>query len=209
MHWARLRKPEDWGVEPVPPEKRNLRALDLGVLWFNLGVGLLVLYAGTFITGYGFGLIPLTLIVVAGSVSGSVLLAGAGTIGTRHGVPTMVSLRPIFGRRGSFAPTVLNAIQLFGWTSREIWVMSVAASALSGAFLGPFTGVFWALVFGAFCGLLAWGGPMVVVKAWLERMGLWLVLVGAGWITYRLATSPSIPSALPLWGGDWTKAAST
>lgn len=73
-------------------------------------MGLLVLYAGTFITGYGFGLIPLTLIVVAGSVIGSVMLAGAGTIGTRHGVPTMVSLRPIFGRRGSFAPTVLNAI---------------------------------------------------------------------------------------------------
>ncbi len=206
MRWGWLRKPEDWGITPVPPEKRNLRAVDLGVLWFNLGVGLLVLYAGTFITGYGFGLIPLAVLVVLGSVVGSVLLAGAGTIGARHGVPTMVSLRPIFGRTGSFVPTVLNAVQLFGWTALEIWVMSVAATALSGPFLGIGTGVFWVVLFGAFCGLLAWGGPLVVVKDWLERVGLWLVLLGAGWITYRLATSPSGASSLPLWGGDWTKA---
>ncbi len=206
MPFEGLRKPQDWGIDPVPPDKRNLRTLDLGVLWFNLGVGLLVLYAGTFITGYGFGLVPLLGIVVAGSVIGSVLLAGAGTLGTRQGVPTMVSLRPIFGRRGSFAPTVLNAVQLFGWTALEIWVMSVAASALSGPFLGPVTGAFWVVLFGAFCGLLAWGGPMVVVKDWLERIGLWLVLLGAGWITFRLATNASVGPVLPLWGGDWTKA---
>ena len=205
MRWGWLRKPEDWGVNPVPPEKRNLRAIDLGVLWFNLGVGLLVLYAGSFIAGFGFGLVPLAGLVVLGSVLGSVLLAGAGTIGTRHGVPTMVSLRPIFGRSGSFVPTILNAAQLFGWTALEIWVMSVAATALSGTFLGAFTGVFWVLVFGAFCGLLAWGGPMVVVKDWLERVGLWLVLLGAGWITYRLVTAPTA-ALVPLWGGDWTKA---
>ncbi len=206
MPFEGLRKPQDWGIDPVPREKRNLRAIDVGVLWFNLGVGLLVLYAGTFITYYGFGLLPLLAIVLAGSVIGSVFLAGAGTIGTRYGVPTMVSLRPIFGRRGSFVPTVLNAVQLFGWTALEVWVMSVAASALSGPFLGTFTGVFWVVLFGAFCGLLAWGGPMVVVKDWLERIGLWLVLLGAGWITFRLATAPAAGAALPLWGGAWTKA---
>ena len=201
-----LRKPQDWGIDPVPEAKRDLRAMDLGVLWFNLGVGLLVLYAGTLITSYGFGLVPLLAIVLAGSVLGSVLLAGAGSIGTRYGVPTMVSLRPIFGRRGSWVPTALNAAQLFGWTALEIWVMSVAASALSGPFLGPFTGVFWVAVFGVFCGLLAWGGPLVVVKDWLERIGLWLVLAGAGWITFRLVTASGGLAALPLWGGDWTKA---
>ncbi len=205
MRLAGLRKPQDWGIEPVPREKRNLRSVDLAVLWFNLGVGLLVLYAGTFITGYGFGILPLLLIVVAGSVVGSLLLAGAGSLGTLYGVPTMVSLRPIFGRRGSFVPTILNAAQLFGWTALEIWVMSVAATALSGPFLGPITGAFWVVLFGAFCGLLAWGGPMLVVKDWLERIGLWLVLLGAGWITYRLATTPA-GAGLPLWGGDWTKA---
>jgi len=190
----------------VPPEKRNLRTIDLGVLWFNLGAGLLVLYAGTLITYYGFGLVPLLAIIGAGSILGSVLLAGAGSIGARYGVPTMVSLRPIFGRRGSFVPTALNAAQLFGWTALEIWVMSVAASALSGPFLGPLTGVFWVVVFGAFCGLLAWGGPLVVVKDWLERIGLWLVLAGAGWITFRLATASGAIGSLPLWGGGWTKA---
>jgi putative hydroxymethylpyrimidine transporter CytX len=206
MRFSGFRKPQDWGIDPVPAEKRNLRTIDLGVLWFNLGAGLLVLYAGTLITYFGFGLVPLLAIIVAGSVLGSVLLAGAGSIGTRYGVPTMVSLRPIFGRRGSFVPTILNAAQLFGWTALEIWVMSVAASALSGPFLGSLTGVFWVVVFGVFCGLLAWGGPLVVVKDWLERIGLWLVLAGAGWITYLLVSLGGGAGSLPLWGGDWTKA---
>ncbi len=201
-----LRKPVDWGVRPVPEAKRDLRTVDLGVLWFNLGVGLLVLVAGTFLAGFGFGLIPLAVLVVVGSVVGSVLLAGAGTIGTRHGVPTMVSLRPVFGRRGSFVPTLLNAAQLFGWTALEIWVMAVVATALSGPFLGAVTGTFWVLVFGGACGVLAWGGPLVVVKDWLERAGIWLVVLGAGWITYRIATAASAPQAIPLWGGDWSKA---
>ncbi len=200
-----IRHPPEWGVEPVPPGERQMRAVDFFVLWFSLGVGLLVLYAGTFITFYGFGLIPLIFIVLGGSAVGSLLLAAAGTIGTRHGVPTMVSLRPIFGRRGSYVPSVLNAAQLFGWTFLEIWVMSVAATALSGPFLGPGTGAVWALAFGVFCGLLAWGGPVVVVRFWLERVGIWLVVASAGWITFRLATLPPLGAGIPMWGGDWTK----
>jgi len=200
-----FRKPVEWGIEPVPLGKRNLRAVDLGVLWFSLGVGLLVLYAGTFITPFGFGLGPLLLTALAGSAIGSLLLAGAGVLGSKYGVPTMVSLRPIFGSRGSYVPTVLNAAQLFGWTALEVWVMSVAATALSGPILGATTGVFWAVVFGAFCGLLAWGGPLVVVREWLERVGLWLVLGSASWMTFRLAADPGLASALPMWGGDWTR----
>src|SRR2546428_429030 len=43
----RVRRPPEWGVEPVPHGLRVLRTFDLFVLWSSLGIGLLVLAAGT------------------------------------------------------------------------------------------------------------------------------------------------------------------
>src|SRR5438034_886583 len=60
---VRLRRPPEWGVEPVPPSLRVLRTFDLFVLWSSLGVGLLVLAAGPLlirVRGFGFRL-PLAL----------------------------------------------------------------------------------------------------------------------------------------------------
>ena len=37
---------KEWGVEPVPPERRALSGFDLAILWGDLGVGLLVLVTG-------------------------------------------------------------------------------------------------------------------------------------------------------------------
>src|SRR3989441_311504 len=55
----RVRRPPEWGVEPVPHGLRVLRTFDLFVLWSSLGIGLLVLAAGTLLIGvggFGFGL---------------------------------------------------------------------------------------------------------------------------------------------------------
>src|SRR5439155_1586424 len=43
---VRLRRPPEWGVEPVPASLRVLRTFDLFILWSSLGAGLLVLAAG-------------------------------------------------------------------------------------------------------------------------------------------------------------------
>src|SRR5436309_3395631 len=130
-----LRRPPEWGVEPVPPSLRVLRTFDLFVLWSSLGVGLLVLAAGTLLIGvggFGFGLTLAESAVVAfvGSVLGSVMLAAAAHHGSRAGVPTMVSLRPILGRRGSYIPTARNVFQLFGWAAFERRVLGIAAATL-------------------------------------------------------------------------------
>jgi len=30
----------DWGIEPVPPERRSLGGFDVGALWMNLGISI-------------------------------------------------------------------------------------------------------------------------------------------------------------------------
>lgn len=195
VRW-RLRRPPEWGVDPVPESLQVLRTFDLFVLWSSLGVGLLVLAAGTLlISGLGFGLtlFEATTVTVLGSVVGSVMLAAAARHGSRAGVPTMVSLRPILGRRGSYVPTALNVFQLLGWAGFELLVMGIAAATLTGDVFGSATTVVFIPIFGAVVAALALGGPLAVVRAWLERFAIWLVY----------ASTAAIAVALALRGLDW------
>jgi hypothetical protein len=41
-----IQPPPEWGIQPVPRERRVLGFLDQAVLWGNLGISLLVLVAG-------------------------------------------------------------------------------------------------------------------------------------------------------------------
>src|SRR5207245_1827474 len=187
----RLRRPPEWGVDPVPQALRVLRTFDLFVLWSSLGVGLLVLAAGTLLVGvggFGFGLTLSESAVVAfvGSVLGSVMLAAAAHHGSRAGVPTMVSRRPILGRRGSYIPTALNVFQLLGWAAFELLVMGIAAATLVGNVFGPSTAALFIPIFGAVVAALALGGPLAVIRAWLEKFAIWLVYASTAAIAIAL-----------------------
>src|SRR3972149_4364840 len=108
-----VRAPEDWGVQPVPQERRVLRPFDFAVLWGALAVSLLVMVAGTLLVP-GLGTQQALLAIVIGTALGTALLALAGMVGTNTGVPTMVALRAPFGIRGSYAAPGLYILQLLG-----------------------------------------------------------------------------------------------
>jgi len=198
----RIKAPEEWGIERVPASHRVMGKLDFFVLWSSLGVGLLVLQAGQFLTmpgeayGFGFGMLDAALIALVGSVIGSLLLALAGVVGEREGVPTMVSLRPSFGLFGSYLPTILNIIQLIGWTTFEIIIMGDAAESISGI---EGSGPIWIVFFGVLAILMAVWGPLRVVREWLEKFAIWLVYLSTIYITYSLLSSGV---ELPLYSGS-------
>src|SRR5207247_111349 len=107
---------------------------------------------------FGLTLWEAFLVSLVGSVLGSVLLAAAGHHGSQAGVPTMVSLRPILGRSGSYAPTVLNIVQLLGWTAFELLVMAQATAIVTANFLGPWTAVVFVPAWGVVTMAVALGG---------------------------------------------------
>ncbi len=186
-----IRFPPEWGVNPVPRDKRELRGIDFFVLWSSLGVGLLVFQAGMLLVP-ALSLLKAIAISAVGSAVGSLLLATVGLVGSEYGVPTMVSLRPLLGRYGSYLPTVLNVVQLVGWTAFELMVMADSAVLLSGMFLGGLTRPFWLIVFTVIVTLFAVGGPLAVVRQWLEKFAIWLVYASTVWITYQVARDLSI-----------------
>jgi NCS1 family nucleobase:cation symporter-1 len=186
----KLKVPPEWGAEPVPPEARTLGALDMFVLWASLGVGLLVLAAGDWlVNGLGLNLAEVVGVSVVGSLVGAIMLAAAARHGSRHGVPTMVSLRPILGRRGSYVPSALNAFQLLGWATFEVLVMALAAAQLTGHPLGDWTAVAFVPLFGAIVLALALAGPLAVVRAWLKKFAIWAVLATTAFLAYAMLTS--------------------
>lgn len=168
--------------EGVAAHARRLGFFDLFTLWFSLGVGLLVLQAGTFLVP-ALGLPEATLAVVLGTALGTLPLAAVGWLGSARGLPTMALTGSVLGRKGSYVPSVLNVVQLVGWTAFELWVMAVAASRVSAALFGYAAYPVWLLGVTGACLLLALGGPLMVVRQYLKRVGLWLMLIASLWLT--------------------------
>jgi putative hydroxymethylpyrimidine transporter CytX len=184
------------GVEPVPARFRVLGFVDYFVLWADLGVGLLVLAAGSYLVP-GLGLPQALVAIVLGTAAGNLMLGLAGVIGSEHGIPSMVGLRPSFGQRGSYLPSLINVVQLVGWGAFEIVIMAQASSRLSGPILGFTSYPIWAVGWGAIVILLALGGPLVVVRQWLEKVGIWLVLLTISWMAVYALTRGDLGS---IWG---------
>jgi NCS1 family nucleobase:cation symporter-1 len=176
------------GIEPIPPRERKLGLLDTFVLWANLGVSFLVMVVGMFLVP-GLGLGQAFVAILVGALIGNLLLGLIATIGSDTGMPMMVLLRPVLGLRGSYVPTVLNVLQLIGWATFELIVMAQAAHLLSERFFGSGSYLAWVIFFGAVTTLMAVGGPILVVKQWLEKFAAWAVLLSILWITYAVLTS--------------------
>ena len=191
----RLQTPPEWGIEPVPSAERKLGFIDFAVLWGDLGIGLLVLLAGSFLVP-GLGVPQAMLAIVLGSAIGCALLALAGLIGSRLGAPTMVLLRPALGIRGSYLPTVLNIAQLIGWTIFEIVIMATAANAVSVSLLGLNSYALWAIVSAVVVILMGVGGPMVIIRQWLSKVAVWVMLATTLWLTWRLFSTNDVAALL-------------
>jgi putative hydroxymethylpyrimidine transporter CytX len=183
------------GIEPVPQRHRVLGFLDYFVLWADLGVGLLVLLAGTLLVP-GLGFWPAMAAIVLGTLAGVLLLGLAGVVGSDHAIPSMVGLRPSFGVRGSYLPSLANVIQLVGFGAFEVIIMAQASARLATPIVGPGTYPAWAVIWSAVVILMGLGGPLVVVRQWLEKAGIWIVLATAAWMVIYIVTHFDLGAAV-------------
>jgi putative hydroxymethylpyrimidine transporter CytX len=126
------------------------------------------------------------LAIVLGSAIGCLPLALVALAGEREAVPSMVLFRPVLGLRGSFLPSALNLLQLVGWTGVEFWAMGQVANVASVRAFGFDAYHVWLVGVAVVCTLLAAGGPILVVRRWLERFGIYLLIGSSLWITARV-----------------------
>jgi nucleobase:cation symporter-1, NCS1 family len=190
----------NWGIEPVPERLRVLGLLDLTLLWGSLSISLLVIVAAA-------GLVPMLsfkqalLAILIGAVAGNVLLGLAAMIGADARVPGMVLLRAPLGRRGSYAPTVLNVAQNLGWSTFELIIISTAAAALSERVFGFEARWLWALLFGAVALALGLMGPIGFVRRYVRKIAVWAVAASIIYLTWWALDKANLHG---LWRTDGT-----
>lgn len=172
---------------------RTLGTSDQLVLWANLGVSLLLPVTATFLLAPEMSLGAALVAIAVGTVLGCTLLGLAAAPGADTGAPAMVLFRGLFGRRGSYVPTVLNLGQCIGWATFEVLIISEAAERVVGGWRP-----LWALLAGVAATLMAIR-PLAVVQV-LKRYIVWLVVLSTAYLFWQVL-GEDLPS---LGDGGWT-----
>lgn len=91
-------------------------------LWFGAAVSIAEILAGGLLAPLGF--FTGVMAILVGHIIGTLLLVLGGLIGSKERIPAIESTRISFGKYGSCLFSILNIIQLLGWTA----VMIITAS---------------------------------------------------------------------------------
>lgn len=127
-------------------ENKKTSAFSNGLIWFGAAISIAEIITGTFIAPLGFkkGIAAILL----GHIIGCILLYLAGLIGAKTEKSGMETVKLSFGDKGSLLFSILNILQLIGWTA----VMIISGAKAVGAILNPIMNIksdsLWAIVIG-------------------------------------------------------------
>src|SRR3954469_24173131 len=187
-------------LEEPPP--RVLGWWDQIGLWGNLGMSILgpvtAIYVLQPVSGEQMSYAAAGAAIIVGTLLGTLLIAGAAVPGAETGAPSMVLLRGLLGRRLSYVPTLVNVVQLVGWSVFEIVVIAAAAEQLF-----PWDAHRWPYVVVA--GVLTTAmaiRPLGVVRI-LRRYAIAAVTVTTIYLYVELLRHPLPSLTHGSWAGFW------
>src|SRR3954449_3032324 len=187
-------------LEEPPP--RVLGWFDQIGLWGNLGMSILGPVTAIYILQpfqlAAMSYVGSALAIIVGTILGTLMVAAAAVLGAETGAPSMVLLRGLFGRRMSYLPTLVNVIQLVGWSVFEIVVIAAASEQLL-----PWDGHRWpyVVVAGVLTTLMAMK-PLGVVRI-LRRYAIAAVSVATIYLYVELLRHPLPSLTHGSWAGFW------
>ena len=149
-------------------EKRT-SVFENGLIWFGAAVSIAEILTGTYFAPLGFqkGLLA----VIIGHIIGCVMLFFAGLIGGTVRKSAMETAKMSFGSKGALLFTVLNIIQLVGWTAIMIYDGALAVNGILA--IGNWI---WCIVIGALIILWIMIGIQNLGKVNTVAMGALFVL---------------------------------
>ena len=150
-------------------EERRTSVFENGLIWFGAAVSIAEILPGTYFAPLGFtkGLLA----ILIGHVIGCAMLFFAGLIGGKVRKSAMETAKMSFGSKGALLFSVLNIIQLVGWTAIMIYD---GALAVNGIFdIGNWI---WCIVIGALIVLWIMIGITNLGKVNTVAMGALFVL---------------------------------
>lgn len=128
-------------------EGRRTSLFENGMIWFGAGISIAEILTGTYLAPLGFGAGMAAILI--GHLIGCALMFLAGIIGVRQRRSSMEAARMSFGKKGAMLFSILNVLQLAGWTAIMIYDGALAAGS---CFHGGMW--IWCIVIGAL--IIAW-----------------------------------------------------
>ena len=184
-------------IQPVPQQERNLSGMDFFVLWMGAAIAISEVWAGGMLAPLGFigGLGA----IILGHVIGNTPLALGGVLGSDLGVPAMVSVRVAFGKWGSYLASILNIIQLVGWTAIMIIICAQSVDNITQILVGYTNIKLWMLI----AGLVStfWALVGTPLWKWMQRIGVFSLAILCLFMTYSVLRNVSLVELLS-WKGD-------
>ena len=111
-------------------EEKRTSVFENGLIWFGAAVSIAEILTGTYFAPLGFG--KGLLAIVIGHIIGCVMLFFAGLIGGKVRKSAMETAKMSFGGKGALLFSVLNVIQLVGWTAIMIYDGALAVNGIWG-----------------------------------------------------------------------------
>lgn len=184
--------PANEALTPLPASQRVFGWHDHASLWFSLGVGLLVMQIGAYLVP-AVGTRDAALAIVLGSCLGAGLLAWTARLGCESGLASAGLMHATYGSAFARLPVLLNIVQLVGWTTFELVIMREGTQAIGQAAFGPSLGTAWGgvlttLLWGAVLLALLAGSMVKLVRRFVSRFGLPLVVLSLLWLSWQFAT---------------------
>lgn len=174
-------------AQPIAASQRVFGLSDHAALWFSLGVGLLVIQVGAYLVP-AMGTQAALLAIVLGSVAGAGLLAWAASIACARGLSSAALMSQTLGSGFARLPVVANIVQLLGWTAFELVVMRDGSAAIVKQLTGleaAWVPVAATVLWGGLLALLARGSMVTLVRRFVGRFGLPLVIVSLIWLSWQ------------------------
>ena len=186
---------------PLPAGERLFGWRDHAALWLSLGVGLLVMQIGAYLVP-ALGTQAALTVIVFGSVFGAGLLAWTAKLGCDSGLASAGLMHATYGSSFARLPVLLNITQLIGWTTFELVVMrdgTVAIARQSGGFTASLWPVLATLLWGAVLLALLSGSMGKLVRKFIGRYGLPLVIASLLWLSWQFLFKASTQGFSELW----------
>lgn len=117
------------------------------LLWFGAAVSIAEILTGAIIAPLG--LTNGILAIILGHIIGGVIFYFTGLIGARSKLPAIESTRISFGKYGSYLFSILNILQLLGWTAVMIISGAKAMNVVSIQIFGFSSDAVWSVLIGA------------------------------------------------------------
>lgn len=109
-------------------EEKRTSVFENGLIWFGAAVSIAEILTGTYFAPLGFAKGLLAILI--GHIIGCTMLFFAGLIGGKVRKSAMETAKMSFGSKGALFFSVLNIIQLVGWTAIMIYDGALAVNAI-------------------------------------------------------------------------------